>query len=130
VEELQPRILRATRERMLRELPEAVEAFSRERSVLLVLEDLHWSDGATVDLLAWLARRREPARLLLIGTFRPVDVILAGHPLRAVKQELASQGCCVEVALELLTGADVTRYLSARCPDLAPHRAPLWGWPR
>ena len=39
---------------------EVVEALSRERPLLLVLEDLHWADGATVDLLAWLARRREP----------------------------------------------------------------------
>ena len=44
-----------------------------EQPLVLVLEDLHWSDAATLDLLAWLARRREPARLLLIGTYRPAS---------------------------------------------------------
>jgi predicted ATPase/DNA-binding winged helix-turn-helix (wHTH) protein len=108
------RVLGSTRERMLRELAEAVEALSRERALLLVLEDLHWSDAATVDLLAWLARRLEPGRLLLIGTYRPVDVILSGHPLRAVQQELARQRCCIELEIELLTAAEVAQYLSAR----------------
>jgi hypothetical protein len=104
---------------------EAIEALSRERALLLVLEDLHWSDAATLDVLAWLARRREPARLLFIGTYRPVDVILGGHPLRAVKQELARQRCCVDLAVELLTAAEVTQYLSARFPVQVPHGATL-----
>lgn len=125
LEALQRRILGATRERMLRELAEVVEALSQARPLLLVLEDLHWSDGATVDLLAWLARRRETARLLLIGTYRPVDAILGGHPLRAVVQELRRQRGCVELAVELLTAADVAQYLSARFPVPVPPGAPL-----
>ena len=67
-------LLGATRERMLREMAEAVEALTAEAPLVLVLEDLHWSDTATVDLVSLLARRQEPARLLLIGTYRPVDV--------------------------------------------------------
>src|SRR6185369_15944089 len=42
----------ATRERMLRELPEALEAIAAEAPLVLVLEDLHWSDQATTDLLS------------------------------------------------------------------------------
>ena len=51
----------ATRERMLRELAEAVEALTTTRPLVLVLEDLHWSDDATLDWLVYMARRREPA---------------------------------------------------------------------
>src|SRR5262249_25234144 len=58
-------LLGATRERMLREMAEAVEALTAEAPLVLVLEDLHWSDTATVDLVSLLARRQEPARLLL-----------------------------------------------------------------
>ena len=72
----------ATPERMLREFAEAVEALTAERPLVLVLEDLHWSDQATLALVAYLAQRRAPARLLLLGTYRPVDVIVHGHPLR------------------------------------------------
>ncbi len=52
------------------------------RPLVLLLEDLHWSDSATIDLLAMLARRREAARLLVLGTYRPADVAAAAHPLR------------------------------------------------
>ena len=66
-----------TRERMLREMAEAIEAMTAEAPLMIVLEDLHWSDFSTLDLIAFLARRRDPARLLVVGTYRPVDVILA-----------------------------------------------------
>ncbi len=101
---LQREILGSTKERMLREMAEALEALTAEIPLVLVLEDLHWSDYSTLDLIASLARRREPARLLLIGTFRPVDVIVRAHPLRAVKQELAAHGLCEELQVELLAG--------------------------
>src|SRR5262249_25977991 len=51
---------------------------------------------------------------LLVGTYRPVDVIMRAHPLQAVKQDLAVRGQCEEVALELLTEAEVAQYLVAR----------------
>src|SRR5438132_121327 len=47
--------------RMLREMAASIEALTVEMPLLLVLEDLHWSDYATLDLVAWLARRQEPA---------------------------------------------------------------------
>jgi DNA-binding winged helix-turn-helix (wHTH) protein len=57
-ESLQREILGATRERMLREIGEALEVIAAESPVLLVLEDLHWVDHSTVDLISALARRR------------------------------------------------------------------------
>jgi DNA-binding winged helix-turn-helix (wHTH) protein/tetratricopeptide (TPR) repeat protein len=111
---VQPRILGATRGRMLREMAEAMESLAAERLLVLLLEDLHWSDPSTLDLVAAVARRREPARLLLIGTYRPVDVIVRGHPLRAVTQELVLHGSSDELPLELLGETDVGRYLTTR----------------
>ena len=61
----------ATRARMLREMLEALDAISAAAPVLLVLEDLHWADDSTLDLLDAVLRRRDPARLLVLGTFRP-----------------------------------------------------------
>jgi predicted ATPase len=61
-ERLAREVLGATRERMLREIAEAIDTLSAERPVLLVLEDLHWSDHSSLDLVGWLARRRERAR--------------------------------------------------------------------
>ena len=61
-EALQHKVHGASRERMLRELAEALERLAAEQPVILVLEDLHWSDVSTLDLLAFLARRKEAAR--------------------------------------------------------------------
>src|SRR5437867_6822 len=111
---LQRELLGATRERMLREMAEAVEALTADAPLVLVLEDLHWSDTATVDLVSLLARRQEPARLLLIGTYRPVDVIVSEHPLRDVRLELQARGRGQELSLELLGEAAVADYLRER----------------
>ena len=74
-EALRREILGATRERMVREICEALEAISETLALVLILEDLHWVDHSTVDLISAIARRREPAKLLVIGTFRPADLI-------------------------------------------------------
>jgi DNA-binding winged helix-turn-helix (wHTH) protein/predicted ATPase len=111
---LQRRVMGATQERMLREMAEAIAAWTAERPLILVLEDLHWSDHATLDLLAWLARRPEPARLLVLGTYRPADVKMHGHPLQAVVQDLKLHRRCEELSLTLLTEAAVAEYLIAR----------------
>src|SRR4029434_1188771 len=61
----------STRERMLRELAEAVEVLTATRPCVLVLEDLHWSDTATIEWLAYGGRRRAAARVLVPGHARP-----------------------------------------------------------
>lgn len=106
--------LGVTAQRMLRELAEALEALTAVQPLLVVLEDLHWSDASTVEALALLARRREAARVMVIGTYRPVELILRPHPLKAVKPELALHGHCREVPLGPLSVAEVQAYLAQR----------------
>ena len=79
-----------------------------------MLEDLHWSDASTLDLVGALARRRTPARLLLLATYRPVEVIVRAHPLHALKLDLTLHRQCLELPLQLLTAADVAQYLALR----------------
>ncbi len=113
---VQSETLGATRERMLREIAEAVEAITENSPLLLVLEDLHWSDYSTLDLISYLARRKESARLMVIGTYRPAD-ISARHPLNALKQELRAHQQCEELPLKLLDEKAVAAHLAARFPD-------------
>jgi predicted ATPase len=114
LEALQRRALGATQERMLRELADAVDALTAEQPLVLVLEDLHWSDTATLDLVSYLARQRGPAHLLLLGTYRPAVVVAQGHALRVVAHDLVLHGYGAELALELFTEAEVAQYLAAR----------------
>jgi DNA-binding winged helix-turn-helix (wHTH) protein/tetratricopeptide (TPR) repeat protein len=108
-----------TSTRMLRELSEALEHLATHRPVIFVLEDLHWSDTATLDWLAHFARRRDPARLLLLATYRPVDVIVHAHPLRSVVGELQRQDRCTQLLLDYLSLTALEEYLQRRFPGLS-----------
>jgi predicted ATPase len=76
-----------------------------------------------VEALAYLAQRRGPARLLVLGTYRPVEMALRGHPLRGLVQELCGRGQAVEKPLELLAAEAVTAYVTGRLGG--PVAAPL-----
>jgi predicted ATPase len=114
LEQLQRQVAGATPARMLRELAQALEVLTADTSLVLVLEDLQWSDRATVDLLAYLAQRREPAHLLVLGTYRPGDLVLHAHPLHGLVQELGGRGLVHDLPLELLLAEDVAAYLAGR----------------
>src|SRR4029077_1803914 len=105
-----------TRERMLREMGDALEILSEDLPLVIILEDLHWSDYSTLDLISYLARRRHPAKLMLIGTYRPVEVIVSGHPLKAVKREVLARQPIEELPLEYLNAEAVGQFLSLRFP--------------
>jgi hypothetical protein len=70
LEALQRKVQGETRERMLREMAKGLEVLTAERPLIFRLEDLHWSDVSTLELLSVLARRQETARLLVIGPYR------------------------------------------------------------
>jgi DNA-binding winged helix-turn-helix (wHTH) protein len=103
-----------TRERMLRELTDALEAVAESTPIVLWLEDLHWADVSTIDWLASFARRLESARVLVIATYRPAEALAPGHPLRGMQDELSRQGRCRELALTPLSRSAVAEYLALR----------------
>ena len=100
--------------RMMRELTEALDVMTTSRPVVVVLEDLHWSDPPTVEWLHYVARRRDPARLLVVGTYRPVEVIVRKHPLQRVRAELRQLPQCQELVLDYLSDTAVAAYLTHR----------------
>ena len=77
---------------MKRELSALVEELSRPRPLVLFLDDLHWADSASLNLLFHLARKMQDSRVLLIGTYRSDDVALGRggerHPLEPIVNEL------------------------------------------
>ncbi len=89
----------STRQRMVREFCDLVEVLATHRPLVLVLEDLHWSDYSTIDLLSALARRARPAKLMVIATYRLGDAIERSHPVRDVSLNLGSAHLCSEIAL-------------------------------
>jgi predicted ATPase/DNA-binding winged helix-turn-helix (wHTH) protein len=116
-ESLERTVRGAPQPRMLRELTEALDVLTTERPLVLVLEDLHWSDLSTLVWLAYVARRPDPARFLLLGTYRPVDAMIRAHPIRAVMTELTQHQQGVELPLDSLSAGEVAAYCRQR----------LWG---
>jgi FixJ family two-component response regulator/DNA-binding winged helix-turn-helix (wHTH) protein len=113
-------ILATARDRMVREICEALETIASQKPLLLVIEDLHLADQGTVDLISALARRRESAKLMLIGTCRPVDLAFSEHSLKVLKQDLLVHHLCQEIALEPLGEADLAEYLVAESGGAVP----------
>jgi DNA-binding winged helix-turn-helix (wHTH) protein/predicted ATPase len=106
----------STRQGMLRELASLLEALAQGRVLVIWLEDLHWGDRSTLDAIAFLARRSDPARLMLLGTYRPTELSGPDHPLVRIIHELALHGHGQEMSLARLSEAEVGEYLAARLP--------------
>jgi tetratricopeptide (TPR) repeat protein/predicted Ser/Thr protein kinase len=113
LERLQQETIGATRERMMRELGDALGMLAASSPIVLLLEDLHWADPSSVDLLRHLSQRIVSQHLLIAGTFRPEDIERSNHPLKNYKAEMQSHNLCEEVALGSLSREHVTEYLDA-----------------
>ena len=117
---------RAIRELPPRELPPgdlcaALEELASETPVLVVLEDLHWADASTIDLISALGRRRATARMMVIATCKQHHCA-AEAALKAMKNGLLMRRLGEEVALEPLAKANVKRLLSRELgQDALPH---------
>ena len=111
-----------TRRHMLRELTDAVEAATADVPLVLCLEDLHWSDVSTLDWMVAFAQRPEPARILLIGTYRPQTDNIDTHPLLKIIEGLRIKRCCSEIALSGMTASEVADFIALRL-SIAPIRS-------
>ena len=111
----------ASPERRKLELGAFLGDLSRQQPVVVFLDDLHWADVSTVDLLAHLASRLDAARLLFVLTLRPAELLLNQHPFRAIESDLRARGVSREIALAFLGDSDIEAYLQITLPD---HRLP------
>jgi len=105
-----------SQEQLKRQLAALLRELSRTAPVVFFLDDLHWADASTVDLLAYLATKFAELRLLVIASYRPSDLLLARHPFASLKLELEGRGDCRELPLAFLTPADVGAYLACEFP--------------
>ncbi len=116
-----------SQERMKRELGALCQELSHAQPLVLFIEDLHWADISTVDMLNYLAGRLGPMRMLVLETHRPSDMALAKHPFLAVRGDWQLRGLIEEIALQFLDCKDVERYLQLQFPghQFPPEFAPM-----
>jgi DNA-binding winged helix-turn-helix (wHTH) protein len=116
---LQQQAMTGAPSRMVREACSLFEALAAERPLILVLEDLHWADFATIDLFSALCRRRSCAKLLLIATYRPEGSTAAQRPLQQMTQDLALRKFSTEIELTPLSAAAIAQIVSGGTGDEA-----------
>ena len=87
-----------------------------DRTVLLTIEDLHWAERSSRDLLAFLLSRLSGQRLLVVGTFRSDD-LHRKHPLRPLLAELARLGAVERLNLEPFRPADAEAFVRRVAED-------------
>jgi serine/threonine protein kinase/predicted ATPase len=107
---------------MLREFGNFLVEASRLGAFVLFIDDVHWADVSTVDLLAHIGRQCCNLRVLVIVTYRPTELLLGPHPFHGVKHELQGKGVCTELSLGFLGRHDIERYLNLAFPN---HSFPL-----
>jgi tetratricopeptide (TPR) repeat protein len=102
---------------MKRELWAFLQQLAVERPLVVFLDDLHWADLSTIDMLSYVGTRCGSAPLLLIAAYRASDLLVAKHPLLEVRRELQARGLCREVAVGLLAETDIGAYIDREFPD-------------
>ncbi|MEE8519033.1 MAG: AAA family ATPase, partial [Dehalococcoidia bacterium] len=110
------------RYRLLEASSDFLRSAASVQPLLVVLEDLHDADGGTLDMLTHLARNLSGSRLLVIGTYRDVQVDRS-HPLSSALAELRRVTSFERIGLRGLTQDEVHRVLQA----IAGHDVP-WRW--
>lgn len=89
---------------------EVLAVESRRRPVLLVVEDIHWADPASVDLLAFAARKLRGSPIVLLLTNRPAGAPRRS-PVRSALAELRRLDITVDLQLDVLVDAAVAELL-------------------
>jgi predicted ATPase len=101
-----------TQEQLKRQMGALLRELSRTSPVIVFLDDLHWADTATIDLLAYLAAKFAELRLLVIVTYRPSDLRLTKHAFLPLKLDLQARGVCRDIEVGFLTLQEIESYLA------------------
>lgn len=110
--------------RLARELGDALSTAARARPVVVILEDVHWADPSTAELLRHLAHRATRAGVLIVVTCRTEEAAAAGSPIYQVLGDLEARRLCDTIELACLDEANVREYLERRF-GLAEFLSPL-----
>lgn len=102
----------AARFRLYQAVTTVVTGLAGERPVVVILDDLHWADVATLHLLCFLAPELAAARVLLIGTYRDEEVG-DDHPLVEALASIVRGSALERIALGGLSRAEVTPFVAA-----------------
>lgn len=103
-------------EKLRRQFVSYMEALSSKRPVVLFLDDMHWADSSTCDLLAYVGGRLSGLAVLVIATYRPGKLQEAPSPYLPVMLDMERKGKSREMRLRFLSKQELETYLAATFP--------------
>jgi adenylate cyclase len=109
-----------TQQRLKRELLAFLQDASRNRPVVLFLDDLQWLDPSSLDVLGYLTRHFDSLAVMIVVTYRPEELLVQKHPFLPIKHDLQARGLCRDLALAMLTREDLAHYVDLEFPGLPP----------
>ena len=115
--ELEAASVNAGRERLQREWLAILEVLSADQPLVLVVEDLHWADPPSLDLLSVMVKSGADLPMLILTSYRPVDAILDDHPIKHLKQKLVGSQKAEELALSPFDLEEVHALLQSQWAD-------------
>lgn len=97
---------------------------SAKRPLLICLEDLHWADSATSQLLIYLARNIQRLKILIVGTYRPEDLASSAegevHPLQSSMRLMTREGTLTEISLTRIDKDDLSHAIEGMLGPMDP----------
>jgi DNA-binding winged helix-turn-helix (wHTH) protein len=97
---LQQKVSYSNTGRMLREGADFFETLSNNSTFILVLDNSHWSDEFTMDLINFLMFRCSAAKLLIIVSYRPCEEGPGARRIAEMRAELFNRGLCQELPMQ------------------------------
>ena len=99
---LQQKVSHTNTGRMLREGADFIETLSNSSTLILILDNSHWCDEFTLDLLNFLMFRCSAAKLLIIVSYRPCEDEPGVRRIEKMRAELSGRGLCQELPMQKL----------------------------
>ena len=104
---------------LVHDLADAFGDLDSDRQLLVVLDDLHWADQLSLEVVGRLAARLSSRNMLVVGAYRS-DELYAGTPMREVRTRLLPQRLAEEVRLARLSLAQTATLTNALLGHIAP----------
>jgi transcriptional regulator with XRE-family HTH domain/predicted ATPase len=114
---LEPSILAVSQERLKREISAFFHSISIERPLVIFFDDLHWADVSTVELINYLASKFDSIRILILVSYRPLEMITTNNPFAQIKLDLQTRNLCEDIELDFLTQGDIIDYIAHEFPS-------------
>lgn len=110
-----------SQERLKRELAALLEEISRQQPIVIFIDDVHWADISTVDLLSYLSARLDRMRALILVSYRAPELRSGNHQFLALQLDLQTRGVCREMALGFFALEEIREYIDVK---FSGHRFP------